>query len=135
MPTNLYGPGDNFDLETSHVLPAMREVSEDYFVNVGTGTDVTIRELAGVVSSVVGWNGKIHWDTYKPNGTPRKLMNVSKMTALGWTAQTSLRRGIEQTWEWFCSHKDEARGLVHRGNAHETFSCIAQTAKRWKQDG
>ena len=158
MPTNLYGPGDNFDLETSHVLPAMirkiseaketvtlwgdgspmreflyvddladallylaekvdapamREVSEDYCVNVGTGTDVTIRELAGLVSSVVGWNGKIHWDTHKPNGTPRKLMNVSKMTALGWTAQTSLRRGIEQTWEWFCSHKDKARGLVH----------------------
>ena len=148
MPTNLYGPGDNFDLETSHVLPAMirkfgdaspvtlwgdgtpmreflyvedladalvyllenvdaqrmREVSPDYFVNVGTGSDVTIRELAATIADVVGWKGEIRWDTSKPNGTPRKLMDVSRMTELGWTARTSLRQGIEKTWEWYRSH-------------------------------
>ena len=149
MPTNLYGPKDNFNLETSHVLPAllrkfaeaarshapvtvwgdgspmreflyvddladallhllehvdadrMREVSPDYFVNVGTGTDVTIKELAETIADVVGWNGEITWDSSKPNGTPRKLMDVSKMTELGWTASTSLREGIEKTWAWY----------------------------------
>lgn len=154
MPTNLYGPGDNFDLETSHVLPAllrkfaearmtgpaggdapvtvwgdgspmreflyvddladalvyllehvdadrMREVSPDYFVNVGTGSDVTIRELAGTIAEVVGWQGEIHWDNSKPNGTPRKLMDVRKMSELGWRAPTSLRQGIEKTWTWY----------------------------------
>lgn len=153
MPTNLYGPGDNFDLETSHVLPAllrkfaeargvgaggdapvtiwgdgtpmreflyvdeladalvyllehvdadrMREVSPDYFVNVGTGSDVTIRELAETIADVVGWKGEIQWDSTKPNGTPRKLMDVSKMTELGWSAQTSLREGIKKTWKWY----------------------------------
>ena len=156
MPTNLYGPGDNFDLETSHVLPAllrkfgdareadagrdapvtvwgdgtpmreflyvddladaliyllehveaekMREVSPDYFVNVGTGSDVTIRELAETIADVVGWKGEIQWDSTKPNGTPRKLMDVSKMDALGWTAKTSLREGIEKTWAWYRTH-------------------------------
>ena len=149
MPTNLYGPKDNFNLETSHVLPAllrkfaeaarshapvtvwgdgspmreflyvddladallhllehvdadrMREVSPDYFVNVGTGTDVTIKALAETIADVVGWNGEITWDSSKPNGTPRKLMDVSKMTELGWTASTSLREGIEKTWAWY----------------------------------
>ena len=157
MPTNLYGPGDNYDLETSHVLPAlirkfsdakksipdgsdapvtlwgdgtpmreflyvedladalvyllenvdaqrMREASPDYFVNVGTGTDVTIRELAETIADVVGWSGEMRWDTTKPNGTPRKLMDVSRMTELGWTAKTGLREGIEKTWEWYKSH-------------------------------
>jgi GDP-L-fucose synthase len=155
MPTNLYGPGDNFDLETSHVLPAllrkfadaapanapvtvwgdgspmreflyvddladalvyllehvdadrMRDVSPDYFVNVGTGTDVTIRELAETIADVVGWKGEIRWDSTKPNGTPRKLMDVSKMTELGWTASTSLREGIEKTWEWYMQNGPE----------------------------
>jgi GDP-L-fucose synthase len=159
MPTNLYGPGDNFDLETSHVLPAllrkfaeagarpdgtddpvtvwgdgtprreflyvddlagallyllehvdanrMREVSPDYFVNVGTGADVTIRELAETIAEVVGWRGEIQWDTTKPNGTPRKLMDVSTMTELGWTATTSLRQGIEKTWEWYKQYGPE----------------------------
>jgi GDP-L-fucose synthase len=155
MPTNLYGPGDNFDLETSHVLPAllrkfadaaptnapvtvwgdgspmreflyvddladalvyllehvdapdMREVSPDYFVNVGTGADVTIRELAETIADVVGWKGEIRWDSTKPNGTPRKLMDVTKMTELGWTASTSLREGIEETWKWYTEHGPE----------------------------
>jgi GDP-L-fucose synthase len=82
----------------------MREVSPDYFVNVGTGTDVTIRELAETIADVVGWKGEIRWDGSKPNGTPRKLMDVSKMTELGWTATTSLRDGIEKTWEWYQSN-------------------------------
>ena len=79
----------------------MRQVSPDYFVNVGTGTDVTIHELAETIAEVVGWKGEIQWDSTKPNGTPRKLMDVSKMTELGWTASTSLREGIEQTWAWY----------------------------------
>jgi len=82
----------------------MREVSPDYFVNVGTGTDVTIRELAETIADVVGWKGENRWDSTKPNGTPRKLMDVSKMTELGWTASTSLREGIEKTWEWYRTH-------------------------------
>ncbi len=151
MPTNLYGPGDNFDPETSHVLPAlirklsdaardngavtlwgdgtpmreflyvddlaealvfllehvdadtMREVSPDYFVNVGTGVDCTIGELAETIARTVGYSGKISWDTTKPNGTPRKLMDVSAMTRLGWTASTPLEDGIRRTWEWYRS--------------------------------
>jgi len=152
MPTNLYGPGDNFDLETSHVLAAlirkfvdateaeqdgcdapvtvwgdgsprreflfvedladalvfllenvdaetMRDVSSDYFVNVGTGRDLSIKELAEMIADVVGWNGTIQWDTSKPNGTPRKLMNVDKMKQLGWTASTELLEGIRRTVE------------------------------------
>lgn len=154
MPSNLYGPGDNFDLRTSHVLPAlirrfveatnanpdgtdaevtlwgdgspmreflyvddladalvfllenvdaqsMRELSADYFVNVGTGTDVTIRELAAEIARKVGWSGHLHWDSSKPNGTPRKLMNVDRMTRLGWTARTSLDAGLTQTIQWY----------------------------------
>ena len=85
----------------------MREVSPDYFVNVGTGSDVTIRELAETIADVVGWKGEIRWDTSKPNGTPRKLMDVSRMTELGWTARTSLREGIEKTWEWYRNHGAE----------------------------
>ena len=162
MPTNLYGPGDNFDLETSHVLPAllrkfaeakgagvaggdapvtiwgdgtpmreflyvddladaliyllehvdaprMSEVSPDYFVNVGTGSDVTVRELAETIADVVGWKGEIRWDSSKPNGTPRKLMDVNKMTELGWSARTSLREGIEKTYLWYSEHGTERK--------------------------
>ncbi len=154
MPTNLYGPGDNFDLETSHVLPAMirkfaeadgpvtlwgdgspmreflyvddladalvyllehvdaqrmREVSPDYFVNVGTGTDVTVRELAETIASVVGWQGELVWDTSRPNGTPRKLLDVSKLATLGWKSKTSLREGIERTVEWYRANAARAR--------------------------
>ena len=142
MPTNLYGPGDNFDLETSHVLPALirrmhlaresgapsvtlwgtgtprREflhvddlaracvhLLEHYDapepVNVGVGDDVAIRSLAELVAEVVGYSGSIEWDTSRPDGTPRKLLDVSRITALGWKPEIGLRDGIAATYEWF----------------------------------
>jgi len=145
MPTNLYGPGDNFDLEGSHVLPALirrfhearvagsprvtcwgtgsprREflyvddladalvflmqrfepTRERSFLNVGVGQDVTIAELAELVREVVGFEGEIVWDTSMPDGTPRKLLDVSGITELGWKAQTSLEDGIRKTYEWY----------------------------------
>ena len=142
MPTNLYGPGDSFDLETSHVLPALirrmhearvagapsvtlwgsgsprREFlhvddlaraclhlletyDEPEPINVGVGVDVTIRELAALVAEVVGYTGAVEWDTSKPDGTPRKLLDVSRITALGWRAQIGLRDGIAATYDWF----------------------------------
>jgi len=142
MPTNLYGPNDNFDLENSHVLPAMirkfheakvknepqvvmwgtgsaqREflyvddlakaslfLMENYhdsaIINVGTGEDVTIKELAEKVRAVVGYEGEIVWDTTKPDGTPRKLLDVNKLHALGWKHSVSLDDGIASTYEWF----------------------------------
>ncbi|MDI9388276.1 MAG: GDP-L-fucose synthase [Synergistota bacterium] len=146
MPTNLYGPGDNFDLETSHVLPAMmrkfheakergdrtvtlwgsgtprREflyvddladacvfLMENYegaeFVNVGTGTDVTIRELAELVRRTTGFGGEVVWDGTKPDGTPRKLLDVSRMKALGWSASVGLEEGLERTYEWYVAQQ------------------------------
>ena len=145
MPTNLYGPGDNFDLETSHVLPALirrmhearvgglpsvtlwgtgtprREflhvddlaraclhLLETYDapepINVGVGSDVSIRELASLVAEVVGYEGAVEWDTSKPDGTPRKLLDVSRITALGWEPQIGLREGVEATYAWFLEH-------------------------------
>jgi GDP-L-fucose synthase len=145
MPTNLYGPGDNFDLNTSHVLPAMirkfheaktrgddavtlwgtgtprREflhvddladacvfLLERYddpgFLNIGCGEDVTIRELAELVRSVVGFTGDILWDSTKPDGTPQKLLDVSKLKALGWSASTSLETGVLNTYRWYLEH-------------------------------
>jgi GDP-L-fucose synthase len=145
MPTNLYGPGDNFDLETSHVLPALirrmheakvsgapsvtlwgtgaprRELLhvddlanacvhllETYDapepINVGTGEDVAIRELAALVAEIVGYAGEIAWDTSKPDGTPRKLLDVSRINALGWRAETPLRQGIQDTYAWFLAN-------------------------------
>lgn len=142
MPTNLYGPGDNFDLESSHVLPALmrkfheaklsgqREVTiwgtgspmreflhvddladacvylMDHYdgeqhVNVGTGVDVTIKELAELVGRVVYPEATLVFDTTKPDGTPRKLLDVSKLNGLGWTARTALEEGIRSTYEWF----------------------------------
>ena len=139
MPTNLYGPGDNYDLETSHVLPALirkihtakmtgapsvplwgtgspkREflhaddlaeacvhLMHDYdgtdWVNVGTGSDLSIRELAEMICSIVGYSGELDWDTSKPDGTPRKLMNVSRINSLGWKAKIGLREGIEEVY-------------------------------------
>ena len=145
MPTNLYGPKDNFDLETSHVLPAMirkfddgkrgktvtlwgngsakREFlhvddladacftcMKDYNspepINVGTGEDVSIKDLAELVSDTVEYDGIINWDTSKPNGTPRKVLNVDKIKALGWKPQINLKDGIKSTYEWY---KDYAR--------------------------
>lgn len=150
MPTNLYGPGDNFHLENSHVMPALirkfheakirgdREVvmwgtgsprreflhvndlgsaivylMENYsgedFVNVGVGTDVTIRELAELVRDVVGFKGDIVQDLSKPDGTPRKLMDVSRLTALGWQATISLSDGVSETYRWFVENQSQFR--------------------------
>ncbi|MDT0540973.1 GDP-L-fucose synthase [Croceitalea sp. P059] len=142
MPTNLYGPFDNFDLKSSHVLPAMirkfHEAKEDnnapvtlwgsgtpmreflhvddmaqavlfavenklpeHLYNVGTGTDVTIKELALTIQKEVGHQGEILWDSTKPDGTPRKLMDSSKMNSLGWNAKVELHSGISTTYKWF----------------------------------
>ncbi|MBM4184020.1 MAG: GDP-L-fucose synthase [Gemmatimonadetes bacterium] len=144
MPTNLYGPGDNFDLHSSHVLPALirkfHEAKEEHrptvqvwgsgkprreflhvddladacvhlmnvwddgdIVNVGVGQDITIAELAEMVQDVVGYPGKIQYDATKPDGTPRKLLDVSRMASLGWQARIPLRAGIESTYRWFLS--------------------------------
>lgn len=151
MPTNLYGPGDNFSPEGSHVLPALirrydeaaragtkvvtnwgsgtprREflhvddmaaaclhLMENYDgpsqVNVGTGTDVTIRELASLVADAVGYSGEILWDTTKPDGTPRKLLDVSKLTEAGWSASISLAEGIQSTVAWYRDNLLSVRG-------------------------
>jgi len=142
MPTNLYGPNDNYDLQNSHVLPAllrkfheskvngnkdvvcwgsgspMREFlhvndlaeacvflletyNEKLFVNIGTGTDVTIKELSETIKDVVGFKGDLVWDTSKPDGTPRKLMDVSVINSLGWKHKIDLRQGIEMVYENF----------------------------------
>jgi GDP-L-fucose synthase len=152
MPTNLYGPGDNFDLDSSHVLPALirkaheakinnrpaftvwgsgsprREflyvddladalafLLENYdspeVINVGCGNDVTIRELAEIVSEVVGFKGELIFDPTKPDGTPRKLLDTSRLEKLGWTPRVSLRDGIEQTYQWYLR---SAPGFVHK---------------------
>lgn len=144
MPTNMYGPGDNFDPQNSHVLPAlirrfheakisgaasvtcwgdgspMREFLHaddlasaclfmlenydgDVALNVGTGQDITIRELTEIIAEVVGYQGEILWDTEKPNGTPRKLLDVSKLKSLGWSPSLGLREGIATTYEWYIS--------------------------------
>lgn len=150
MPTNLYGPGDNFELNSSHVIPAlirkfheakiagagevvvwgtgtprreflhvddlasaclhlMRTYDDPEIVNVGTGTDVTIRELAELVKDVVGYAGDIVQDPTKPDGTPRKLLDVGRLEAAGWKARTSLREGIESTYRWFLENLDRYR--------------------------
>jgi GDP-L-fucose synthase len=142
MPTNMYGPNDNYDLQTSHVLPAlirkfhdakinsaatvtcwgtgtplreflyaddlasacvflMQNYSEEQFINVGSGSEITIRELAELVKRVVGFAGEIVWDTTKPNGTPRKLMDSSRLFALGWKPRVNLKDGIRLAYEDF----------------------------------
>lgn len=143
MPTNLYGPYDNFNLETSHVLPAMlakfhaaldhskhwevklwgdgsamreflhvddlaeacyvcmQNYEDEQHINVGTGEDVTIKELANTIATIVGYERDINWDATKPNGTPRKVLNVDKIKSLGWKPTISLYEGIAQTYEWY----------------------------------
>jgi GDP-L-fucose synthase len=142
MPTNLYGPGDNFDLSTSHVLPAlirkfheakqqnaaevvvwgsgtprreflhvddlaaaavflMRHYNEGEIVNVGTGRDITIREVAELIQRVTGFEGAIAFDASKPDGTPRKLLDVAKLSALGWQASIPFDQGVAQTYDWY----------------------------------
>lgn len=144
MPTNLYGPNDNFDLETSHVLPAllrkfhgakkrnepsvtvwgtgsalreflhvddlasaclflMNAYDGTDIVNIGTGEDLSIKELTESIRDIVGYEGEIVWDKTKPNGTPRKLLDVSKLHALGWHHQISLKAGLKMTYEWYCT--------------------------------
>ena len=146
MPTNLYGPGDNFDLNNSHVLPAlirrfheaklsaapsvtvwgtgsprreflhvddlaaaslflMRHYDSGEIVNVGCGEDVTIRELAEMVKDAVGYQGDLVFDTTKPDGTPRKLLDVSRLSALGWTPRIPLAEGIRSTYQWFLANR------------------------------
>jgi GDP-L-fucose synthase len=150
MPTNLYGPGDNFDLQDSHVLPALirrfhdakvrhdasvvvwgtgtprREFlhvddlaeavvfllasyDDEKIVNVGWGQDVTIRELAEMVMSATGYGGRLVFDSSKPDGTPRKLLDVSRLTEIGWRPRISLKEGIESTYAWFQEHVRDAR--------------------------
>jgi GDP-L-fucose synthase len=151
MPTNLYGPGDNFDLQNSHVLPALmrkfdeakrsdkptvtiwgsgtprREflfvddladaccfLMENYdspeIINVGVGEDLSITELATLVSRIVGFTGSTVHDRSKPDGTPRKLLDVSRLHASGWRARTSLEEGIRKTYEWFCENHESVVG-------------------------
>ena len=154
MPTNLYGPNDNFDLETSHVLPAlirklhegkniigydlggsyqhpvtlwgdgsamreflhvddlaeacyvcMQNYNDSEHINVGTGEDVTIKELAETISDIVGFQGELNWDASKPNGTPRKVLNVDKIKSLGWKPTIELKSGIKQTYDWYLENR------------------------------
>lgn len=157
MPTNLYGPGDNFHPENSHVVPALmrrfheaRERGDEVVtvwgsgtpmreflhvndmaaaslhvmnldlasyaehtdpmlshINVGTGVDCTIRELAETLKQVTGFQGELQFDASKPDGTPRKLMDVEKLANLGWAASISLEAGLKQTYEWFCEHQED----------------------------
>lgn len=145
MPTNLYGPGDNFDLQNSHVLPALlrkfheakrrgdgevvvwgtgtprreflhvddladaclfliRNYTSAEPVNVGRGEDISIAELAALVADVVGFSGRLRFDTSKPDGTPRKLLDIGRLRALGWSPRVELREGIESTYRWFVEH-------------------------------
>ena len=156
MPTNLYGPNDNFDLKSSHVIPALIRKFDDAktqdkkeveiwgtgkprreflyvddladacvylmencnykdigeFVNVGTGKDLTIRELAEIIKNVVGYEGDLVFDTSKPDGTPRKLLDVSKLSALGWKAKTSLEEGLKKTYKWYLENRENIRKEV-----------------------
>ena len=150
MPTNLYGPGDNFDLRNSHVLPALirrfheakvrgdervvawgtgtprreflhvsdladalvmllEHYNDDSIINVGCGTDVSIRELCEIVMDVTGYRGRLEFDTTKPDGSPRKLLDVSRISALGWLPRIPLRSGIEQVYAWFCANTESLR--------------------------
>jgi GDP-L-fucose synthase len=150
MPTNLYGPGDNFDLQNSHVLPAlirrfheaklrgdptisiwgtgtprreflhvddladaviylMTTYDNEQVINVGWGEDVTIRELAEIIAKTSGFQGRLVFDSTKPDGTPQKLLDTSRISALGWKPNITLQTGIEQTYEWFKRHVSEAR--------------------------
>jgi GDP-L-fucose synthase len=145
MPTNLYGPGDNFDLTQSHVVAAllvkthrakqtgaaaveiwgtgrprreflfvddladalvflMKNYSAEPHVNVGTGSDVTIRDFAALIAEIVGFRGGFTYAADKPDGAPRKLLDISRMAALGWTAQTSLHDGLRRSYDWFLEH-------------------------------
>jgi GDP-L-fucose synthase len=151
MPTNIYGPGDNFHPEDSHVVPALirrfheakrdkapqvviwgsgtplreflysedlaravihllENYDSDDIINVGSGQEVSIRELAETISDVVGYEGELVFDSTKPDGTPRKLLDNSRIEALGWSPEVSLREGLSRAYEWFVEHEDSFRG-------------------------
>jgi len=146
MPTNLYGPNDNFDLENSHVLPSlirkiheakqlnlpyvncwgdgssmreflhvddlaeacllcMESYDDSEIINVGTGKDMTIKELVKLVSNIIGYNGEVHWDTSKPNGTHRKVLNIDRIKSLGWNPKISIHDGLYKTYQWYLTHR------------------------------
>jgi len=150
MPTNIYGPGDNFHLSNAHVLPAlirkfheakirddacvtvwgtgtprreflhvddladatvflMNHYDHEEIINVGVGKDITIRELAEIIKEIVDYQGELHFDTTKPDGTPRKLLDVSRLTKLGWQAQIPLVQGIQSTYQWFLTYANPQR--------------------------
>lgn len=150
MPTNLYGPGDNFHLDNAHVLPALmrrfhtakmqqldrvtvwgsgmprreflhvddlaeaavfllKEYDSGDIINVGVGKDISIAELAALIKEITGFSGRIDFDTSNPDGTPRKLLDVSRLNALGWQAKIGLREGIERTYRWFLDNQDRYR--------------------------
>jgi GDP-L-fucose synthase len=150
MPSNLYGPGDNFNLKNSHVLPAlirkfheakesnkdsvevwgtgtpkrefiyiddlakaclflMNNYNNSEIINIGVGEDVSIKELAETIKDEVGFKGEIKWDTSKPDGTPRKLLDVSKLKVLGWKPTTILKEGVKKTYTWFLDNVDNIR--------------------------
>jgi GDP-L-fucose synthase len=154
MPTNLYGPNDNFDLTTSHVLPAlirkfheakinseksviiwgtgapyrefihvddvadacyflMQHYESDEIVNIGTGSELTIKELALLIKKIVGFSGNIVFDTSKPDGTPRKLIDVSKIHALGWRHKLELEQGVKNVYQWYLQNAAEKERLSH----------------------
>ncbi len=151
MPTNLYGPNDNFDLQTSHVLPAlirriheakiegkpfveiwgtgsprreflhvddladacvflMNHYDSGEIINIGVGEDLSIKELARLIKTIVGYEGEIRFDPSKPDGTPRKLLDVSKLQQLGWNAKIPLEEGIRRTYQWYLEHRAITRG-------------------------
>ena len=153
MPTNMYGPGDNFDLENSHVLPALirkfheakkrgdtdvtlwgsgspkREflhaddlgsaclfLLENYNsaspINVGVGRDISINELANLIQEIVGYSGSIVWDISKPDGTPQKLLDVSRINQLGWEPSVDLKHGLRETYKWYVEHSDQDPGTT-----------------------
>ena len=157
MPTNMYGPGDNFDLENSHVLPALirkfydakvqgkaavtlwgtgsakreflhsddlgracvfllENYDDEVAINVGVGQDGSIKELAELIQGAVAFEGEIEWDSSKPDGTPRKLLDVSRISSLGWKAQISLEEGIASTYEWYQNHEASDDLKVQSGN-------------------
>jgi len=150
MPTNLYGPGDNFNLETSHVLPAiihkmhnakigdikmlqlwgsgmahreflyiedladaliflMNKYNDSEPINVGSGTDLSIQELVSIIKKIIGYDGPIIWDGSKPDGTPKKLLDVTRIHNLGWTHKTNLELGIQTTYDWFLKNYENIR--------------------------
>jgi GDP-L-fucose synthase len=146
MPTNLYGPNDNFDLENSHVLPSlirkiheakqlnlpyvncwgdgssmreflhvddlaeacllcMESYDDSEIINVGTGKDATIKEVVKLLSNIIEYKGQVHWDTSKPNGTPRKVLNIDKIKSLGWNPKISIHDGLYKTYQWYLTHR------------------------------